>query len=722
MIRLFLAFLGAFFFASASLAETRALLIGVSDYDDASGIVDLKGPANDVTLLRDVLRARDVTDITVLADGVEGAAVPTRAAILTAFEELAQTAQAGDFVYIHMSGHGTRQRDLEGDETDGLDEVFLPSDTGRANAGETTIPNALVDDEIGAAVKRIRTKGANVWLVMDACHAGSGLRAAGTGTATRFVDPATLGISVAASPRPETEIIESPQSADAPSDGSFLAFYSARSTEVAREVNMAREGQPEAWYGLFSATLAARLQGQEAISFRQLFQGVLSDMNADHVPGGARLQTPSWEGPLIDAAVFGGTETTGLRRFVVTNDEFAAGLVHGVSAGTLVGLVADASDGPEAIIGFAQTEDTTATLSYLRPVAADCVPRSDQPCAYAGELPAEAKFAQIIARPVDTKTQIGVPYDATSGAPLAADHPAMLALGDAIETVNANADQGIAISESEFTVDAMWDGTTMWFGQRTLAGETPVGLSWVPGQENLAPLLTRIATAEALARMLESVAQSGSPLSPSPIKVNAQHNPVDVDNLAALDRPMSPQRECTRAVSGLSPASSLPLAPGADLKQCDQLSFTVQGETAGERDVNRVHIDSKFCVSAEYERIDDTAAPRVLGSNMTMCSDCPNGDGAGEERLFIITTEGTSNREVLNLQGLIENCGQTAGGTRGSGAATRAADFLSSISARPDTRGTMGGFSISGIWVETFNWRVLPRREAFLQAGRALDK
>ena len=163
------------------------------------------------------------------------------------------------------------------------------------------------------------------------------------------------------------------------------------------------------------------------------------------------------------------------------------------------------------------------------------------------------------------------------------------------------------------------------------------------------------------------------------------------------------------------------MTAGANLKQCDQLSFSVQGETAGERDVNRVHIDSKFCIHADYERIEDTAAPRQLGADMTMCSDCPDGYSAGDERLFIITTEGQENSEALNLEGLIENCGAQGGGTRGSPAASQAVDFLGQISARPDTRGSMGGFSISGIWVETFNWQVLPRPEAFLQAGRALE-
>ena len=40
------------------------------------------------------------------------------------------------------------------------------------------VPNALVDDDIGAALDAIRNKGAFVWIVFDACHSGSATRAA----------------------------------------------------------------------------------------------------------------------------------------------------------------------------------------------------------------------------------------------------------------------------------------------------------------------------------------------------------------------------------------------------------------------------------------------------------------------------------------------------------------------------------------------------------------
>ena len=696
-------------------AETRALLVGVSDYDDSIGLADLRGPANDVTLLRRVLTNRGVTDITALTNDTDDAIPPTRQAILTAFAALADRSVAGDFVYIHLSGHGTRQSDLNGDETDGLDEVFLPSDTARAEPGAGVIPNALVDDEIGQAVDAIRATGADVWLVMDSCHSGSGLRAASPGIASRFVDPAALGVQIAVSQQTEAHTTVD-QKADLP--GGFLAFYSARSTEVAREVNFAEATGGDEWYGLFTSKLAARLDSSPGISFRQLFQAVLSDMSDGSVPGVARLQTPLWEGSLIDAAVFGGTETIGLRRFGINADEVKAGLVHGLGEGTLVGLVADAADAADAVIGYAQLEDVEATRSFMRPVDESCVPSLAEPCAASGSIPTSAKFAQIVARPVDLIVRIALPRDLSSGAVLAPDDPVMAELTKALTEAHVSATVRLELVEFGHDVEAIWDGNTLWFGRAAIQGNTPIGLPWTPGQTDLTNTLTRIAKAETLARMLDSVSGSGSLLNPSPVEVSANVRTVDVNDLAAIGSGISPVRECRKAQSNAK--SATPLTGNDDIKQCDQIAFHAMGTVAGEFDVNRIHIDAQYCVHTDYERIVDARAASNLGQDMTMCSDCPGGYSAGDERLFVIITESPANAEALNLQGLIENCDEASDATRGA-AASNVSGFLEAIAKRPDTRGSFGGYDIADIWVERFNWRVLPRNEAFVRAGRPVE-
>ncbi len=699
---------------ATATAETRAVLVGVSDYDDASGITDLRGPANDVRLLLNVLRQRDVSDITILADGVTDSVVPTRTAILNALDQLVERTSKDDFIYIHLSGHGSRQVDTSGDETDGLDEVFLPADTAKASSGNASIPNAIIDDEIGAYVAQLRSKGANVWLVIDACHAGSGIRSSDPRIAARFVDPETLGIPVTSGVQSGETVFDSDYDEGG---GGYLAFYAARSYELAHEVNMAAEGEAAAWYGLFTSKLAVRLQSSQASSFRQVFQGVLSDVNGSTVPGAARIQTPSWEGTLIDAVVFGGAATEGVRRFAVEGDAIEAGLLHGVPEGTLVGLVADAAAPPDQVIGFAQTEEASATQSFLRPVTSDCVPLSDEPCALSGSLPSGAKFAQVMARPLDRETTLAVPTD-LDGDPLPEDHPARVALSEAVAAVNADGAHAVVLSKSEFAVDVIWDGTSLWFGQSVLQGQTPVGLKWTPNTTDLSDLMVRIARAEVLAAMLTAVGQGRSILSPNPIDVISRYSPVDVNDLASLNAPEPARRECTRAYRNFNADDARALEPRAQLKQCDQLEFSAIGQKPGYWDVNRVYIDSQFCVTTHHERIEGMSAPRQLGPAMTLCSDCPGGVSTGAERLFMITTEGRENVESLNLVGLLENC-DARGGTR-SAASEVAISFLERLARRPDTRGVIGGFGISNVWVEPFSWQVLPRREVFLRAGRSL--
>ncbi len=715
------------------LAETRALLVGVSRYDESIGLASLRGPANDVALLRQVFSARGVGTITLLADGIEGAGVPTRLAILSAMADLARVSVAGDLAIIHLSGHGTRQADQNGDETDGLDEVFLPGDVGRAEPGARIIPNALTDDEIGAAVLAIRTTGADVWLVMDSCNSGSGLRAGAQDVAARWVDPATLGVGGLIDSAAASSPMDQPEGEP---PGQVLAFYAARSSEVAREVNLTPGASGDAgWYGLFTSRLAARLQSGGALSYRQLFQAVLSDMNQDLVPGGARMQTPGWEGGLIDAAVLGGQGTTGLRQFAVSGDEVAAGLVHGMGNGTLLALVADAAAPADAALGFAQIEDAAATLAYLSPVAADCAPRSQALCPTSGALPAAARFARLVARPLDLGLRLSPLRDLVTGQPLPGDSPEAAALQAALAAVAAAGQVQVITDPTGYEIEVAAADGVLWFGRRVQIGQTPVGLSWSPGQaEPLARLLTRIAEAEQLAVMLGSVAGAGSMLNPSPVSIDAS---VLASRIADLDPPgpggsgganpgANPARECRRALGAAQARPPEPLADASDLKQCDRLRFSAQGAVRGARDVNRVHIDSRFCIHTAYARIEDEAAAAALGPPMDMCSDCPDGYSAGDERLFVIVTESRDNADALNLEGLLENCTNAGDATRGA-EDRRAVDFLTALGQRPDmrpgTRGSFGGLDIANVWVTEFRWQVLPKDVVFarVQQGDASD-
>ena len=190
-------------FALPAWAENHALLIGASTYPNLKEEFWLKGPANDVALVQTYLTTAAPVpfapeNVVVLADGVAGTSAPTLNAIRTAFADLAGKAQAGDFVYLHFSGHGSQAPAKDpSTELDGLDELFLPVDIGPWNDTVGEVENALVDDEIGQMIDAIRAKGAHVWAVFDSCHSGTATRAAPFGeeeVRVRQLPPDALGL------------------------------------------------------------------------------------------------------------------------------------------------------------------------------------------------------------------------------------------------------------------------------------------------------------------------------------------------------------------------------------------------------------------------------------------------------------------------------------------------------------------------------------------------
>lgn len=699
--------------APAAEAGVRALLIGVSDYDDALGIADLAGPPNDVRLLERALEARDVSDVTVLSDGIEGAPPPTRQAILAALAALAAEAGPGDLVYVHFSGHGTQQFDHDGDESDGLDEVFLPADAARGEPGSGRIANAISDDEIGAAMARIRAAGADVWLVMDSCHSGSGMRAVGTEARARFVDPAVFGIdATAAHERDGTAPVETMTTGDLP--GGIVAFYAAQSDELAYEVEIGAEGRA---YGLFSAKLAARLQDRTALSYRQLFQAVLSDMNAAPGSGTARSQTPLWEGTLGEAAVLGGGDTAGLRQFQVEGDTVFAGLVHGFPEGTLVALVTDAAAAQGEVIGFAQLEGVGPASATLRHVAGDCAPDSATLCPEVAPPGEPARFARLVAAPPDLALRLSPVFDLASGDPLPRSAPLAAALAQAVAEVNAQGRHRVEIGAADFAVEAGAADGALRFGSPALIGETPAGPRWTPSDGPLAPLLTRIAEAERLARMLTAADPGAALLNRNPVAVETMVRRVDPARLAPPDRHPSIFEECGAAL-GAPDVAEGPLQPAERLKPCDQIFLRARGTRDAAYDVNRIRIDAGYCVTVAHERLEGTApATGAITEDITLCNErCPGGpEPGGQERLFVVVSAARPGAEPLNLSGVLDNCGDT--GARSIDGGSRAAAFLADLAGGEGARSASLLAGPKTLWVESWRWWNMPRPEVYRNAG-----
>lgn len=137
----------------ASARTGRALIVAIGEYPADSGWERIHGD-NDGTMMAELLERNHYGQIIRLRN--EKA---TKQAVGQALEQLCESTESGDYVFLHFSCHGQQMMDLNGDEEDGLDEALVPYDAlfwylpGRYE-GE----NHLCDDELGVWIDRLRCK------------------------------------------------------------------------------------------------------------------------------------------------------------------------------------------------------------------------------------------------------------------------------------------------------------------------------------------------------------------------------------------------------------------------------------------------------------------------------------------------------------------------------------------------------------------------------------
>ncbi len=171
--------------ALPAIAEDRALILGVGEYYKED-VNDLPGIGYDVDIMVNTAQllgySRD--QIKVMTDEEV-----TFENVLASFKTwLIDGVSENDRVLLYYSGHGSRLRDGNGDETeDGKDEVLVFHEAGVYEVdGKKRLRGFLVDENLGTLLSYIPSK--NVMVLIDACNSG-------TATRSLAIDPGLFGNS-----------------------------------------------------------------------------------------------------------------------------------------------------------------------------------------------------------------------------------------------------------------------------------------------------------------------------------------------------------------------------------------------------------------------------------------------------------------------------------------------------------------------------------------------
>lgn len=157
---------------SVTSQTKRALVVGLGQQQDKAWN-KINGD-KDVSIVQGMLKSAGFKSVTTLVNQQA-----TKAGIIGAFKRMAASCKQGDVVYIHYSGHGQQMTDVHNDETDGLDECWIPYDAYRKACKTYHGEKHLTDDELNVYLNAIRDKiGAKgkLLVVIDACHSGDGTR------------------------------------------------------------------------------------------------------------------------------------------------------------------------------------------------------------------------------------------------------------------------------------------------------------------------------------------------------------------------------------------------------------------------------------------------------------------------------------------------------------------------------------------------------------------
>ena len=708
---------------AAAAGKTYALLVGVSDYPNLDRGMWLEGPRNDVQLFRDFLVERQVprADITVLADGVEGAGMPDRKSILAAMQGIAARAQNGDFVYLMFAGHGSQMpsKDSARDEPDGLDEIFMPRDIRGWDGENALVPNAIADNELGAAITAIRIRGAFVWAVFDNCHSGTITRSASKmqGERERQIKPEALGIPAAvlaaARSRAATELgvrtrggpvaeaaaLDRGVSGAAPGEAGFVAFYAAQSQETTPEASLPLYSADAVSRGLFSYTLYQVLTAHPDATYRQVIEQVLQIYQGM----GKQNPTPTYEGTGLDNIVFGATPGRRIAQWRLDKDNarlrLRAGLVHQVTSDSILAVVPTPTAADTEVLGYVKVTNAGTAQSEVEPVAYNSKPLLDVAAlgsvAFARPVDLKVDFTLRVAEPAASSICI-TPGLLTSQT--VAELKASKVIARRVRWVAASEPADVRLCERKNRGLMLLDGS----------GSLPADPRQWP------PLLSLTTTAGMTApgQLSLPATQLGEALEKIGRVMNLARLSAGIGSASRLQVELTWQRKCA---AGARDCDSTPqaLTPSTRpvVRDGDTILVKVTNPLNQPLDLTVLYIDATYGITAMYPEAERGESPRLephaaIGIPLTM-----NANPSGFERMMLIGIPVAPQAPATSFVSLAQQgIAQTAKRGGGEGLSTLFEEAAFGANGIGATRGAPGrtGAAMGSAEIATFGWTVVP--------------
>ncbi len=335
----------------------HALLIGIQDYRNTP-FHSLKGPINDIELTKGVLKERfgfSNENLTILLDDKA-----THTGIENAFNALIERVKAGDFVYIHYSGHGSQATDLNGDEKSGQDQTWV-SFGARASKAMDKNNYDVLDDEINAWLAALYAKTEQVVFVSDSCHSATVSKGFDLTRAVEEDDrPHILGQLTYTRPAIERGI----RVGAARDDES--AIDKKRHIGVARDDESVIDKQDK-YYGVFTWHWAHNLQqAQAGDTWDHVYKRTYAQVTAER----GVVQQPQMEGEAQTQVLGGGfiAQPPTLSVTEVENDwiKMPAGFLAGVTADSVYRLYKPQHPNPQSL-PYLTVNRVEAFASYGKP-------------------------------------------------------------------------------------------------------------------------------------------------------------------------------------------------------------------------------------------------------------------------------------------------------------------------------------------------------------------